>query len=164
MGILSKMIETAKVTAEVASNGLRKFGYQSYIKAKKASETVADEITPAAVKKAKAVQQEFVSPFDAPDDDDRYFVEHYKDEKAAVDGVKRWNPHQFPWQSSSSILPPIFRFSHTLALIASYWGPDFVWVIVLYCGYKLRKLLEKMPLLALVTICMVIVSLFLATQ
>ena len=47
------------------------------------------------------------------------------------------------WQSSSSILPPIFRFSHTLALIASYWGPDFVWVIVLYCGYKLRKLLEK---------------------
>ena len=68
------------------------------------------------------------------------------------------------WQSSSSILPPIFRFSHTLALIASYWGPDFVWVIVLYCGYKLRKLLEKMPLLALVTICMVIVSLFLATQ
>ena len=59
---------------------------------------------------------------------------------------------------------PIFRFSHTLALIASYWGPDFVWVIVLYCGYKLRKLLEKMPLLALVTICMVIVSSFLATQ
>ena len=38
------------------------------------------------------------------------------------------------------------------------------WVIVLYCGYKLRKLLEKMPLLALVTICMVIVSSFLATQ
>ena len=50
------------------------------------------------------------------------------------------------------------------ALIASYWGPDFVWVIVLYCGYKLRKLLEKMPLLALVTIYVVIVSLFLATQ
>ena len=47
MGILRKMIETAKVTAEVASNGLRKFGYQSYDKAKKASETVADEITPA---------------------------------------------------------------------------------------------------------------------
>ena len=68
------------------------------------------------------------------------------------------------WQSSSSILPPIFRSSHTLALIASYWGPDFVWVIVLYCGYKLRKLLENMPLLALVTICVVIVGLVLATQ
>ena len=38
---------------------------------------------------------------------------------------------------------PIFRFSHALALIASYWGPDFVWVIALYCGYTLRKLLEK---------------------
>ena len=49
-----------------------------------------------AVKKEKAVSKEFVSPFDAPDDDDRYFVEHYKDEKPAVDGVKRWNPHQFP--------------------------------------------------------------------
>ena len=57
MGILRKMIETAKVTAEVASNGLRKFGYQSYDKAKKASETVADEITPAAVKKAKAASK-----------------------------------------------------------------------------------------------------------
>ena len=36
------------------------------------------------------------------------------------------------WQSSSSILPPIFRFSHALALIVSFWGPDFVWAIVLY--------------------------------
>ena len=57
MGILGKMIETAKVTDEVASNGLRKFGYQSYSKAKKASETVADEITPAAVKKAKTASK-----------------------------------------------------------------------------------------------------------
>ena len=47
MGIIRKMIETAKLTAEVANNGLRKFGYQSYDKAKKASETVADQITPA---------------------------------------------------------------------------------------------------------------------
>ena len=57
MGIIRKMIETAKLTAEVANNGLRKFGYQSYDKAKKASETVADEITPAAVKKAKAASK-----------------------------------------------------------------------------------------------------------
>ena len=48
------------------------------------------------------------------------------------------------WQSSSSILPPIFRFSHALALIVSFWGPDFVWAIVLYCGYKLRKLLNSL--------------------
>lgn len=54
MGIIRKMIETAKLTAEVANNGLREFGYQSYNKAKKATDTVADEITPAAVKKAKA--------------------------------------------------------------------------------------------------------------
>ena len=68
------------------------------------------------------------------------------------------------WQFSLSILPPTFRFSHAFALIVSYWGPDIVWVIVLYCGYKLRKLLENMPLLALVTISVVIVSFFLATQ
>ena len=61
-------------------------------------------------------------------------------------------------------LPPTFRFSHALALIGSLWGPDIVWVIVLYCGYKTRKLLENMPLLALVTISVVIVSLILATQ
>ena len=48
------------------------------------------------------------------------------------------------WQSSSSILPPIFRFSHALALIVSFWGPDFVWAIVLYCGYKLKKILNSL--------------------
>ena len=57
MGIIRKMIATAKLTAEVANNGLRKFGYQSYNKAKKASDTVADEITQAAVKKAKAASK-----------------------------------------------------------------------------------------------------------
>ena len=67
------------------------------------------------------------------------------------------------WQFSSSILPPTFRFSHALALIVSYWGADLVWVIVLYCGYKLRKLLENLPLLALVTITLVIVGVKLAT-
>ena len=68
------------------------------------------------------------------------------------------------YSHSLLILPPTFHFSHALALIGSFWGPDFVWVIALYCGYKTRKLLENMPLLALVTICVVIVSLFLATQ
>ena len=48
------------------------------------------------------------------------------------------------WQSSTSILPPIFRFSHALALIVSFWGADFVWAIVLYCGYNLRKLLNSL--------------------
>ena len=68
------------------------------------------------------------------------------------------------YSHSSLNLPPTFRFSHALALIGSLWGPDIVWVIVLYCGYKTRKLLENMPLLALVTISVVIVSFILATQ
>ena len=68
------------------------------------------------------------------------------------------------YSHSSLTLPPTFHFSHTLALIGSLWGPDIVWVIVLYCGYKTRKLLENMPLLALVTISVVIVSFILATQ
>jgi len=62
------------------------------------------------------------------------------------------------YSHSSLTLPPTFHFSHTLALIGSLWGSDIVWVIVLYCGYKTRKLLENMPLLALVTISMVIVT------
>ena len=68
------------------------------------------------------------------------------------------------YSHSSLNLPPTFRFSHAFALIGSLWGADIVWVIVLYCGYKTRKLLENMPLLALVTIFVVIVSFILATQ
>ena len=30
------------------------------------------------------------------------------------------------YSHSLLILPPIFRFSHALALIGSFWGPDFV--------------------------------------
>ena len=69
-----------------------------------------------------------------------------------------------PAPAGSLTLPPTFHFSHTLALIGSLWGADIVWVIVLYSGYKTGKLLENMPLLALVTISMVIVSFTLATQ
>ena len=47
-------------------------------------------------------------------------------------------------QLISASLPPIFRFSHALALIVSFWGPEFVWAIVLYCGYKFRKLLNSL--------------------
>ena len=28
-------------------------------------------------------------------------------------------------------LPPTFHFSHAFALIGSFWGPDFIWVIAL---------------------------------
>ncbi|MDC3294047.1 hypothetical protein OAW18_07130 [Alphaproteobacteria bacterium] len=59
MGIIRKMIETAKLTAEVANNGLRKFGYQSCSKANKAFETVA----PAAIKSASDVYERFKSDY-----------------------------------------------------------------------------------------------------
>lgn len=61
----------------------------------------------------------------------------------------------------------LVTISVVIVLIGSLWGPDIVWVVVLYCGYKLnklRKLLENVPLLALVTISVVVVSLFLASN
>ena len=70
-------------------------------------------------------------------------------------------------RSSSFVdLPPTFCVSRVLACYASVWGPEYLWTIALYCGYEIRNLLEirKMPLLALVTISVVIVSSFLATQ
>ena len=71
-------------------------------------------------------------------------------------------------RSSSFVdLPPTFCVSRVLACYASVWGPEYLWTIALYWGYKIRNLLEKLenlPLLALVTISVVIVSSFLATQ
>ena len=57
------------------------------------SASLKEELTAVRSKKSTG---DFINPFDAPDDDDRYFVEHHKDEKPAADGIKRWNPHQFP--------------------------------------------------------------------
>ena len=59
-------------------------------------------------------------------------------------------------RSSSFVdLPPTFCVSRVLACYASVWGPEYLWTIALYWGYKIRNLLEKLenlPLLALVTI------------
>ena len=60
-------------------------------------------------------------------------------------------------------LPPTFCVSRVLACYASVWGPEYLWTIALYWGYKIRNLLEKLenlPLLALVTILESLLDLF----
>ena len=48
-------------------------------------------------------------------------------------------------RSSSFVdLPPTFCVSRVLACYASVWGPEYLWTIALYCGYKIRNLLEKL--------------------
>ena len=39
---------------------------------------------------------------------------------------------------------PIFCVSRVLACYASVWGPEYLWTIALYWGYKIRNLLEKL--------------------
>ena len=67
-------------------------------------------------------------------------------------------------RSSSFVdLPPTFCVSRVLACYASVWGPEYLWTIALYWGYKIRNLLEKLeklPLLALVTILWSLLALF----
>ena len=47
-------------------------------------------------------------------------------------------------RSSSFVdLPPIFCVSRVLACYASVWGPEYLWTIALYWGYKIRNLLEN---------------------
>ena len=44
-------------------------------------------------------------------------------------------------RSSSFVdLPPIFCVSRVLACYASVWGPEYLWTIALYWGYKIRNL------------------------
>ena len=80
----------------------------------------------------------------------------------------RSESHALLLRSSSFVdLPPTFCVSRVLACYASVWGPEYLWTIALYWGYKIRNLLEKLeklPLLALVTISLVFVSSLLATQ
>eukprot|EP01048_Picozoa_sp_COSAG05_P009402 COSAG05_NODE_769_length_7449_cov_7.225034_2_plen_127_part_00 len=60
-------------------------------------------------------------------------------------------------------LPPTFCVSRVLACYASVWGPEYLWTIALYWGYKIRNLLEKLEnlaLLALVTILWSLLALF----
>ena len=67
-------------------------------------------------------------------------------------------------RSSSFVdLPPTFCVSRVLACYASVWGPEYLWTIALYWGDKIRNLLgklEKLPLLALVTILWSLLALF----
>ena len=59
--------------------------------------------------------------------------------------------------------PPTFCVSRVLACYASVWGPEYLWTIALYWGYKIRNLLEKLEkltLLALVTILWSLLALF----
>ena len=46
------------------------------------------------------------------------------------------------------------------ALIWHVWGGFQLWTTALYWGYKIRNLLEKLPLLALVTILWSLLALF----
>ena len=47
-------------------------------------------------------------------------------------------------RSSSFVdLPPTFCVSRVLACYASVWGPEYLWTIALYWGYKIRNLLEN---------------------
>ena len=65
--------------------------------------------------------------------------------------------------SSFVVLPPTFCVSRVLACYASVWGPEYLWTLALYWGYKIRNLLEKLenlPLLALVTILWSLLALF----
>ena len=59
-----------------------------------------------------------------------------------------FNCDKLSLRSSSFVdLPPTFCVSRVLACYASVWGPEYLWTIALYWGYKIRNLLENWNLL-----------------
>ena len=70
-------------------------------------------------------------------------------------------------RSSSFVdLPPTFCVSRVLACYASVWGPEYLWTIALYWGYKIRNLrkIRKFAVTSFSDDSLVFVSSFLATQ